>query len=240
MVAFTSLSLEQVSDFFDDLADDRLALFDVKRKGGGVITIKDFFRSYYHRRVCRYTTDELETARARFHLIFEDNKFILVKLERELECLYELGQIDKNWKDVHTSNITQETGGEITAATVVDNTQTDRRGIVLGDLQGTVDGSQFSKVKSLAESTTKSPDKVMGYLDPSARVRTQTLHQESGENLLTVRSSDTQTNKSTGTFTSSTLNTSSNASRDYTEFLYLRLPEIRREFLSSFEILFLF
>lgn len=111
---------------------------------------------------------------------------------------------------------------------------------MLGDLQGTVDASQFSKIKTLAESTTKNPDRVLNYLDPSARVRSQSLHQESGENLLTIRSSDTQTNKSRGTFTNSTLNTTSNASRDYTEFLYLRLPEIRREFLSAFEILFLF
>lgn len=234
------INIDQLIEFFDEVEDDRLALFDHKLKGGRVLGIKDFFRSYYHGRTCRYRSSEIDIARGRFHMIFEDNKFILVKLEHEVDCLYELGQIDKNWKDTHTVTTNHETSGEMVSQLSSLDTQTDKRGITLADVQGEVDASQFSKVKSMDDALRSAPDRIMNYLDPSTRSRTHNVHRETGENVLSIQQDNNSTNRNKGTFRSATMSAMSNPSRDYRQFLALRLPEIRREFLSSFEILFYF
>lgn len=236
----TKISLEEVADFFDEVADDRIALFDYQKRDGTKLSIKDFFKAYFHGRICRYNREDDVTARAMFHLIFEDNKFVLSKLANELDCLKELGNIEKNWRDVVTSTTNQIGDGSSSNSFNAEDKNTDRRGITTGDLTGVVDASQFSKVKSLQANTTPEVGKPLNFLDPSTRNRSQLIHYETGENVITLTQMNRaqSTNRSTMAITSST--SSSNASRDYYQFLNLRLPEIRRDFLSAFEVLFYF
>lgn len=134
----------------------------------------------------------------------------------------------------------QDTNMEGSVHTVSDDSHTDRRGISIGDFQGSVDAAQFSKAKSLAASVAKDPDKSMAYLDPNTRLRTQVVHHESGENVMLIKTDNTMTNRNRAAFKVNSISTSSNTSQDYYKFLNLRLPEIRRDFLSAFEILFYF
>lgn len=97
------ITVEEVSNYFDETPEvevdgvvEGVSLFDYTKRDGSKLTIKDFFKAYYHGRICRYWDTEVDIAKARFHLIYEDNKFVLSKLARELEALSELGNIDKN------------------------------------------------------------------------------------------------------------------------------------------------
>lgn len=241
------ITVEEVADFFDETPEvetdgvrEGVNLFDYVKRDGSRLTIKDFFKAYFHGRICRYWKHEIDIARARFHLIYEDNKFILAKLAHEMEALNELSNIDKNWKDVSTHLSTQETDYDGTTRGMTNDSHTDRRGISIADFQGSVDASQFSKVKSMATSINQDPSKPLSYLDPSTRVRTQMVHHESGENVMLIKTENALTNVNKSRFKVNSVSTSSNSSQDYYKFLNLRLPEIRRDFLSAFEIMFYF
>lgn len=241
------ITLEELSNYFDETPEfeidgvrEGINLFDYVKRDGSRLTIKDFFKAYFHGRICRYYKDEEDIAKARFHLIFEDNKFTLAKLARELEALNELGNIDKNWKDVSTHLSTQDSHAEGSVRTLSNDSHTDKRGISIGDFQGSVDASQLSKVKTMAASLNQDPSKVMAYLDPNTRLRTQMVHHESGENVMIIKTDNTMGNSNKSSFKVNSISTSSNTSQDYYKFLNLRLPEIRRDFLSAFEIMFYF
>lgn len=236
-MAGNRLTVSQVADFFDMLDEEGMALFDAERRDGSKTTIKDFFKAYYHNRICRYMESEIDIAKAKFHLLYEDNKFILIKLRNEAEVHYGLGNIDENWKSVTT---TKSSGLNIFSSThriETNGTHTDKRGIITGDLMGSVDASQLEKMKP--ETMLKSSDdKIMGYLDPNTRSRQHAIHREGGQNVTELRDATTSTTHNRNENNGGNTVSSSNASQDFYNFISLTLPEIRKKFLHCFNIMF--
>lgn len=233
------LSIEEIAAFFDEVPEEEINQFTYQKRGGTLVGIKDFFKAYHHSQTSRYRKSELETAKNRFLMIYRASCWDILKIKKEVNLLTELIDLKNNWRDTTehegTTDFTQDDKTIITE----NNTHTDRRGISLGLLEGSVDAAQLSKVEisNLLECT---KDKILGYLDPTSRSRKHQITIEGGENQLTFNNNST--NKTDNTHKTKNKSTThfSNTSKDIIDVINLKMPNLLEQFLDKFNIMFLY
>lgn len=233
------LTVENVADYFDNVepeGEDLLGVFNVRLKDGTQIGIKDFFKGYYADHLCRYT-DETQ-AKNVFRLIFYDNLFLLAKIAKERDMLQEIVNIEKNWFNFSETTSSSHNLNINNTTNTLGTTVTDKRGGKIGQLIGKGDASAIDTDAS--ELLDPTGTKVMGYLDPKTREREQNITLEGGQNEIINSGTDRGDMFNYAYYSHKNTSKTSNAANDYINFLRLKLPKLREDYLSRFKPMFFY
>lgn len=242
------MTVAEVADLFDELPPEVILPLHIPM---GVVDgvhkyleIKEIFRSHYMHSTPRFKQTEKAEARARFITIFYDNMFLVAQLERQLDILHDLTNLElyQDETKVNSSGMTQ---GSADSTNTTNTGQTDTRDLIDGVLTGASSAStmstirdQTTKVVEAQKIMEKSKDKYLDYLDPNARDITQTITLAKGTSGTNLESRGTGTTRSVSLNDVRSSTTSSNPMRDRIQFLSLEIPRLRERFLECFRGMF--
>lgn len=243
------LTVNDIANFFDELAQEYLDPFNwdpnpelphAQRK---TYTIKEFFKAKYHRRICLYYKDEIETCRVNFHEIFSGNLIYLAQIDdiqHKIKRIVNSDNFAVEGTMIGTSSNTNSLSTNATNHNTA-NLDSDNK---FGSFKGELDAAQLPsgldksrKIIETKEILVKSEDKVMDYLIPSRNVQHNvSLEKRHSTNTNTFTANNNTTNSASGS--RNMTHRKGAKSMQELQALGVRLRQLRAEFIEQFNPLF--
>lgn len=236
------LSIEQVSSFFDEIQEEWLTPFDwnpnerLPHSSQRVYRIKDLFIDTYRKKICKYTVDEIEHCRVRFHTIFADNRLYALQAYDETNKLKLMADGDHYY--LTTIGNRKSSGRSSSTDNSTDSSTNKRKASgKTGQLTGSVDAIQLGSVLDETErviDTNKLPD----FFDRNVRGYNQGVNVDDTVEDVVVNNTSNYTTEMTNEGASQSQGRRGVEAMNTFRARSLNVRRLREEFIQCFNVLY--